>query len=99
MEKSFDYAQVDNALTRIETSINNIMEVLSRKIEVTSYSGEAQPEVEGAVDSIRTYLMTMEEPLGKMRAKIEEIRNAYAASEANIKSSLSGINAGNNMNV
>ena len=99
MEKSFDYAQVDNALTRIETSINNIMEVLSRKIEVTSYSGEAQPEVEGAVDSIRTYLMTMEEPLGKMRAKIEEIRNAYAASEANIKSSLSEINAGNNMNV
>lgn len=97
MEKSFDYAQVDNALTRIETSINNIMEALSKRIEVTSYQGEAQPEVEGAVDSIRTYLMTMEEPLQKMRAKIEEIRNAYATSESNIKSALSGISAGNNI--
>ena len=97
MEKKFDYAQVDGALTRIETSINTIMEALSKKIEVTSYSGDAQPEVEGAVDSIRTYLMTMEEPLEKTRAKIEEIRNAYAMSESEIKSTLSGLRAGGNI--
>ncbi len=98
MEKRFDYAQVDMALSKIEKSIGNIMEALSKRIEVTSYSGDAQAEVEGAVDSIRTYLMTMEEPLSKMRAKIEEIREAYAGSEANIKSTLSGISAGNNIN-
>lgn len=98
MEKTFDYAQVDAALTRLETSMKTIMEVLSKKIEVTSYQGEAQPEVEGAVDSIRTYLMTMEEPLEKMRAKIEEIRNAYAGSEANIKTALNGIASESNIN-
>ena len=97
MEKTFDYAQVDAALTRLENSMRTIMEALSRKIEVTSYQGDAQPEVEGAVDSMRTYLMTMEEPLSKMRAKIEEIRNAYAGSEANIKSALNGLRAGNNI--
>lgn len=98
MEKKFDYAQVDGALTRIETSIGIIMEALSKKIQVTSYSGGAQPEVEAAVDSIRTYLATMEEPLSKIKAKIEEIRNAYAVSESDIKSALSGIRANSNIN-
>ena len=98
MEKTFDYAQVDGALTKIEKNINNIMEALSRRIELTSYTGAAQEEVEGAVNSIRNYLQTMEEPLSKIKAKIAEIRDAYATSEANIKQTLNGLASGNNMN-
>ena len=94
MAKDFDYSQIETALTSIEKNISNIMNALSTKIRVTSYSGDAQPEVEQAVDSIRTYLATMEEPLSKMKSKIDEVRNAYAKSEAGIKASLAGI-AGN----
>lgn len=89
--KDFDYAQVEAALTSIEANIANIMEVLSKKITVTSYTGDAQAEVTNAVDSIRTYLATMEEPLNKMKAKIIEVKEAYAKSEAEIKSKLSNI--------
>ena len=89
--KHFDYAQVEAALTSIEKNIANIMEALSKKIIVTSYQGDAQTEVTNAVDSIRTYLATMEEPLNQMKAKIVEVKEAYAKSEAGIKSALSGI--------
>lgn len=89
--KDFDYVQVEAALTSIERNIANIMEALSKKIEVTSYTGDAQAEVTNAVDSIRTYLATMEEPLKKMQAKVVEVKEAYARSEAGIKSALSGI--------
>lgn len=91
VEKDFDYAQVEAALTSIEANIANIMEALSKKITVTSYTGDAQAEVTNAVDSIRTYLATMEQPLNEMKAKIIEVKEAYAASEAGIKSALSGI--------
>ena len=94
--KDFDYAQVEAALTSIEGNIKNILSALSTKISVTSYQGDAQAEVERAVDSIRTYLATMEEPLNEMKAKIEEVKAAYAQSEASIKSALSGIGTGNN---
>lgn len=89
--KDFDYAQVEAALTSIEANIANIMEALSKKITVTSYTGDAQAEVTNAVDSIRTYLATMEQPLNEMKEKIVEVKEAYAKSEAGIKSALSGI--------
>ena len=89
--KDFDYAQVEAALTSMENNITNIMTALSKKITVTSYQGDAQGEVESAVDSIRTYLATMEAPLNEMKAKIVEVKEAYASSEASIKSALSGI--------
>ena len=92
--KDFDYAQVEAALTSIEGNIKNIQTALSKKIQVTSYTGDAQPEVTAAVDSIRTYLATMETPLNEMKAKINEVREAYQKSEAAIKSSLSSIAAG-----
>lgn len=89
--KDFDYAQVEAALTSMEANITNIMNALSERITVTSYQGDAQGEVESAVDSIRTYLATMEEPLKEMKEKIKEVKEAYAKSEAGIKSALSGI--------
>ncbi len=89
--KDFDYAQVEAALTSIEANITNIMSALSTKISVTSYNGDAQAEVEKAVDSIRTYLATMEAPLNEMKDKIVEVKEAYAKSEAGIKSALAGI--------
>lgn len=89
--KDFDYAQVEAALTSIETNINNIMTALSTRIRVTSYTGDAQAEVEKAVDSIRTYLATMEGPLNEMKGKIVEVKEAYAKSEAGIKAALAGI--------
>lgn len=89
--KDFDYAQVDTALTSIEANITKISDVLSTKISVTSYQGDAQAEVESAVDSIRTYLQTMKQPLDEIKSKVNEVREAYATSESGIKSSLSGI--------
>ncbi len=89
--KDFDYVQVEAALTSINASIKNIQNALSKKITVTSYTGDAQAEVENAVDSIRTYLATMETPLTNITKKIDEVKSAYAASEAGIKSALSGI--------
>ena len=89
--KDFDYAQVEAALNSIEANITNIMSALSTKISVTSYTGDAQAEVEKAVDSIRTYLATMEAPLNEMKGKIVEVKEAYAKSEAGIKSALAGI--------
>lgn len=89
--KDFDYAQVESALTSMEANITNIMASLSKKITVTSYQGDAQEEVESAVDSIRTYLATMKQPLDEMKSNINEVKEAYAASEAGIKSALSKI--------
>ena len=89
--KDFDYAQAEADLAKLEANIKNIQAALDKKIEVTSYTGDAQAEVTAAVDSIRTYLATMEEPLNKIRAKIQEVKEAYAASEASIKSALSDI--------
>ena len=91
--KDFDYAQVDAALTNMEANINNILSACSSKITVTSYTGDAQAEVESAVDSIRTYLATMETPLKELRDKIAEVRTAYENSETGIKTALSGIGA------
>lgn len=89
--KDFDYARVENSLNSIERNIANIMDALSKRITVTSYEGDAQEEVNNAVDSIRTYLSTMEKPLNDMKGKITEVKEAYAGSEASIKSALSGI--------
>jgi len=89
--KDIDYAQVESALTSMEANITNIMASLSKKITVTSYQGDAQEEVESAVDSIRTYLATMKQPLDEVKAKINEVKEAYATSEAGIKSALSKI--------
>ena len=96
--KDFDYAQVEAALTSIENNISNIQTALSKKITVTSYTGDAQAEVTAAVDSIRTYLATMDAPLNEMKAKITEVKEAYAKSEASIKSQLSSIAAGGTSN-
>lgn len=96
--KDFDYDLVDNALTKMEADIAEIMQTLADPITVTSYSGSAQAEVEAAVDSIRIYLQKMEEPLKKISSKIDEVRNAYAQSEAGIKASLSTIRAGSQSN-
>lgn len=92
--KDFDYAKVESALNGIEKNIANIMDALSKRIVVTSYEGDAQGEVTNAVDSIRTYLATMEKPLVDMKLKIAEVKAAYAASEGAIKSALSGISVG-----
>ena len=94
--KDFDYAQVETALDSIDNNISNILTALSKKIEVTSYTGDAQDEVTAAVDSIRKYLATMETPLNEMRSKINEVKEAYAKSEASIKSQLSSIAANAN---
>ncbi len=89
--KKVDYVQLEAALASIETSINNIMEALSKKIDVTSYSGSAHDNIESTINTIRTYLATMEEPLNKMRSKVAEVKDEYAAREAKIKASLDGI--------
>ena len=67
--KDFDYAKVESSLNSIERNIANIMDALSKRITVTSYEGDAQEEVNNAVDSIRSYLATMEKPLNDMKGK------------------------------
>ena len=95
--KDFDYSQVEAALTKIEANIANILTACGTKISVTSYTGDAQAAVEGAVNKIPTYLATMETPLKELSSKIVEVKEAYAKSEAGIKAALSNIgNGGSN---
>ena len=91
VEKLFDYTQVSAAFESLKSEIAKITTSLSNPITVTSYQGNAQAEVEHAIDSIRVNLQAVQEPLTKMNEKIEEISNEYAAREADIKAKLSGI--------
>lgn len=92
-EKLFDYAQVSAAFDSLKNEIAKIGTSLSNPLTVTSYQGNAQAEVEHAIDSIRVSLQAVQEPLTQMNSKIEEISKEYAAREAAIKAKLSGINS------
>ncbi len=92
--KDIDYAKMEESLTKLGACITNILTALEKNINVTSYQGSAQADVELAVNKIRPYLASMKEPLGKMREKIEEVKTTYAAREASVKSALGGIGGG-----
>ena len=87
--KDFDYAQVEAALTEIGTKIDAILNELQKKIDVVSYRGDAQAEVEAALNRITASLMKIEDPLTKMQKKVQEVKDTYSSREAQLKAALS----------
>lgn len=85
-----DYAQMEAAVTSINSDIAAMLEVLNTDIPIVSYTGEASGAIQDSLDSLKTSLKSLETPINEVLAKVNEISAAYKETESKINSSLGG---------
>ncbi len=89
MASHFSYEKVEQCMSKIENNIKNIGIILNEPFTVTSLSGSTVGALQDALNKYTKSLEAVQEPLTKMNASINDVRQKYIAKEEKVQSSLS----------